>query len=362
MKLDQLTSLRFFAAFGVFLCHFFQYTKGTVNPWVFEVRSFAVEGAAFVGFFYVLSGFIISYSSDSNGKALNVAGFLFRRFARIYPVHLLMLLIFVFFLMGGIKYAEPVSFLLNFSLLHAWHPDMKVFWGFNAVSWSLSCEMFFYLSFLMFVHLSSRSIVCLLALLFVVITVLQLIYTNDVEYWIFYINPAVRMIDFMVGILIFRFYRERNLVWFKGVVATVAELAVVLLIPASMIVAIKFDVSKNLKFDLYYLFQMSVCVAVFAYGRGAVSRLLSVRFLVYLGEASFCLYMIHLMFLGYVSGKYFTLDINDPLSVSKHLISMVVLVTPLSCLLYSLYERPVNKFLLRNWGRSRPAAGVATNI
>lgn len=356
MKLRQLTSLRFFAAFGVFLCHFFQGTIGTSNHLVDVARVLTLEGAAFVGFFYILSGFIISYSYNPKRKPFNAMGFLYKRFARIYPVHFLLLVIFATLFIGGFEYVNKSDFLLNALLLQAWHPEMSVFWGFNAVSWSLSCEVFFYLSFVFLVFLSTRVIVWMIALFLVALVSLQFIYLGTTQYWIFDVNPAARIIDFLIGILIFRFYDSDSAVWLKGRVATCLEVGVVLLIGFSMVAAIKLNVPQNLRFDLFYLVQMAICVLLFSYGRGAVSKILSGRVFVYLGEASFCLYMIHLMFVGYVTGRYLSYDINDPVEVAKQLGVMVALVVSVSCILHSAYEKPANNMLLKAWGKLRPSS------
>ncbi|MBB4863363.1 peptidoglycan/LPS O-acetylase OafA/YrhL [Pseudomonas nitritireducens] len=363
MKLRQLTSLRFFAAFGVFLCHFFQGTKETSSYLVDVVRVFTLEGAAFVGFFYILSGFIISYSYNPDSKPFNKLGFLYKRFARIYPVHILLLVVFATLFVGGFEYVDKFHFLLNATLLQAWHPEMSVFWGFNAVSWSLSCEVFFYLAFMFLVFFSTRAIVWMIVLYLVVLAVLQLVYLDVTQYWVFDVNPAARLIDFLIGILIFRIYDANSAAWLNWRTASCLEVGSVIFIVASMVAAIKLNIPQNLRFDLFYLAPMTFCVFVFAYGRGVISRILSGKVFVYLGEASFCLYMVHLMFLGYVTGRYFSYDINDPASVAAQLALMVVLVLGISCVLHSAYEKPANSLLLKAWGRFRssPAKLSATN-
>jgi peptidoglycan/LPS O-acetylase OafA/YrhL len=49
-------------------------------------------------------------------------------------------------LTGGL-FPSTESALANVSLLHAWLPKMSVYFGLNSVTWSLSCELFFYLVF-----------------------------------------------------------------------------------------------------------------------------------------------------------------------------------------------------------------------
>jgi peptidoglycan/LPS O-acetylase OafA/YrhL len=83
-------------------------------------------------------------------------------------------------------------------------------------------------------------------------------------------------------------------------------------------------------------------VFAFSFGRGVFSKFLANRMLVYLGESSCCLYMIHLMFLGYVVPRLFIdIDKNSIVSVLVVLALMAICVVPLSWLLHSAVEKPL---------------------
>jgi peptidoglycan/LPS O-acetylase OafA/YrhL len=81
-KIDALTSLRFFAAALIVVLHgtqVFGHIKFTDHFAIFQA----------VGFFYVLSGFILAYTYDGvplNGAALSK--YALSRLARVLPVHL----------------------------------------------------------------------------------------------------------------------------------------------------------------------------------------------------------------------------------------------------------------------------------
>ncbi len=77
--------------------------------------------------------------------------FIWKRLARIYPLHFLTLLIS---LISFAIFSQPLAgyvgtfpgTVANFLLLHDWlplHPEVRQAW--NGVSWTLSCEFFFYL-------------------------------------------------------------------------------------------------------------------------------------------------------------------------------------------------------------------------
>ena len=143
--LHALTGLRWIAAFAVFL-HHLQRPFGVpyLNWWL---------GSLAVSFFFVLSGFILTYvyAERMANKTVTVRKFLFTRWARIWPLHLACLVIFVtvFSSWNAIlgSWDHTPRFLTNLTMLQSWVPDPGWYFGFNGVSWSISTEFFFYLAF-----------------------------------------------------------------------------------------------------------------------------------------------------------------------------------------------------------------------
>ena len=85
MRLDSLTGLRWWAAFAVFCYHMMSFAP---VPGLGAVARFGNHGVAF---FFLLSGFVLTWSAGISGTA--VANFYWRRLARIYPAHVLALLV-----------------------------------------------------------------------------------------------------------------------------------------------------------------------------------------------------------------------------------------------------------------------------
>ena len=135
-RLDSLTGLRFFAAYFVLQHHF---TNFGMIPFLDRYTGFGTTG---VTFFFVLSGFVLTWSFVPSDTAPR---FYWRRFARIWPLHAVTTLIAlpVFYGLRG----QPFDFgavTLSFLLLHAWVPTATTYFAGNPASWTLSCEAFFY--------------------------------------------------------------------------------------------------------------------------------------------------------------------------------------------------------------------------
>jgi len=166
-RLDSLTGIRFFAAFGVFLCH----AIGSGHSGYARVPAlypYNVYGNRGVALFFVLSGLVLTWTwrpQTSNGR------FYRKRVARIMPMHVVTTVaaLFVFYRPFTHQVFDGSSYLLSVVLLQGWLPPSHLtpmFPG-NSVSWTLSCEAFFYLMFPFVIRplsrLSSRQLVAMAA-------------------------------------------------------------------------------------------------------------------------------------------------------------------------------------------------------
>ncbi|QYF89362.1 acyltransferase [Arthrobacter sp. PAMC25284] len=202
-KLHSLTSLRFFAALLVVMHHTFRDLVKV--PGLSDVVWLGTVG---VSFFFALSGFVLTWSlrEDDTKRA-----FYRRRFARVYPLHLIALVLGVgVFLFVG-KGFDARQFLAGAALLQAWIPDSKVYFALNAPSWSLSCEALFYAAFPFFaarlVRMGRPGLWKMLAAtvglsLVIAGTVTMALTPGDgAQFWL-YIFPPFRILEFVAGCLL----------------------------------------------------------------------------------------------------------------------------------------------------------------
>src|ERR1700743_3449147 len=97
---------------------------------------FARSGYCAVSFFFVLSGFVLTWSARPNDKA---AGFWRRRLGRIYPHHPVTLVLAGVLMVVTATPLTTKSLLSHLFLVQTWVPDAVVWKSLNVSSWSLAC-------------------------------------------------------------------------------------------------------------------------------------------------------------------------------------------------------------------------------
>ena len=197
--LPSLTGLRWVAALLVFGLHvhnfhYFGGTGGAVVAWGFGA------GAGGVSFFFVLSGFVMLWSSRPGDSA---PAFWRRRFARVYPVHLVTAaLALLLAVTTGRLGVPPLSGgLANVLLVHSWwHPWWQTL---DPVSWSLACEVFFYAAFPLLApvlrRLGARGSAALAGASVLAVLVQSWADAHHLLGWAAYTHPLARLPEFVLG-------------------------------------------------------------------------------------------------------------------------------------------------------------------
>jgi peptidoglycan/LPS O-acetylase OafA/YrhL len=349
---DALDSLRGIAAVVVALFHIQWPNYITQN-------AFVGHGYLMVDFFFVLSGFVIAFNYITYLQGPRTLGrFAWLRFWRLYPMHILML--FVFLGIELLKYEAQSrfgivgneeafstdnarSFLLQLLMAHAFFNHS--IYSFNNVAWSISLEFYLYFLFALTV-LSRRPIfaaVCLVSAAFIV-TVL------------FGTFPLARCIyGFFAGVLAYQVYRmvaARRLR--LGSVVPLATLVLAVLIVAE---------AGALAFILLPWACLALILSLALFPETRVAKILCQRWLVRLGTLSYSIYMVHPailwcvnQMLRLVTGR---LQHGTPINAAiPPLIGSVLVLLFLACVLvvshltYYFIEEPWRLWSKRSsWGR-----------
>jgi peptidoglycan/LPS O-acetylase OafA/YrhL len=281
--LPTLTGLRWWAALAVFGYHL-----STSTGWV-PARPFSF-GQAGVAFFFVLSGFVLTWAFRPGTLARD---FYRRRCARVFPSYFVVLLIVVAITVvwPNSPFRQNLPGLIgSLSLTQAWMVRPEWIYSYNAPGWSLSAETFFYLLFPVLLvgmlKLSSRRRVWVASMIavagLVVTVVLALIGLGGS---VAFPNPLVRLPQFALGIAAALFvidYKPRS----RSLWLPLGVLAVSL--PAATIAPL-FPLQD------YILLPAALVLIIVSASRDLAGQRSWVgsRALVYLGEISFCFYLVH---------------------------------------------------------------------
>lgn len=294
--LRSLTALRFPAALAVFLYH---------APLTRDAAILFSTGYAGVGFFFLLSGFILTINYRGT---FSLRRFYAARLARIYPVHLFAMAVALAALAvagGGPEWSDAglrertVAVMLQAVLLQSWFPSAHVHFTGNGPAWSLSDEAFFYALFpfalaaIARVFRSAPAGTFLLAAAAVwALLAASLVGVNaPYDDWAIYVLPPARFIDFGVGILLANAYLAMAQEGRRTLSFTVAEGAALGGILAGAVLST--HVPQSLRFSAAMMPFSAAVIFVFALQRGAISRALGGRIAVRLGEASYAFYLLH---------------------------------------------------------------------
>ncbi len=356
VELSGLTGIRFYAAFFVYLHHI------VLIPGVRALSGsslFFNSGDVGVSFFFVLSGFILTYNYADvfrdGVSGANYKRFVWDRLTKIYPVHFL-----TFVLALPIALFSPQLPLdwravpLHLFLLQCFWPSATPAFSdyLNVPSWSISCEWFFYplAPLAMFFALGNRRRwVPMVVALGYACGLGWFLWHGQSEsarlYFVSRFAPS-RFVDFLVGVFVARIFLtppRSNL----GEVSWLAQATGILLIIAGTMY--RQDSPWPFWGGLLYVPGSALLTFGLASGRGFFVAHLSRPGLNRLGIASFSLYLIHLPLLRAVKGICLHLgwEVHSWLAFWAVVIGMFMVVQTAALLICYEYEIPLQKRLRR---------------
>jgi peptidoglycan/LPS O-acetylase OafA/YrhL len=355
--LPALSGLRAFSAMNIVFFHFF-------NPeWFGPFAPIVRSGYTSVSFFLLLSGFVLAYNySDRAQKGqLKTRNFWIARVSRLYPIYLVALLVSTGMLIAEWHARSHAQFvwgvILTPLMMQGWSPSLSTFW--NTPAWTMSTEAFFYLIFPLVIlwkrprHLGK--LVALLLGLWCLGMVLPGLYMwlhpdgvahvtrNTNGFWIraLKFTPPPHIPSFLFGIvladvdgLIPRAGVKRLLLAGLGLTGVVAMLYFGNYFPFPMM-------HDGL---LMPFFGMTVLGLA---GRNLIARFFGLTPLVSVGQASYCLYILHFNLWDLIHRHHVMARLG--LSGFEPWVSYAALVT-LAILAMKFIEKPAQKAIKSHFG------------
>ncbi len=353
-ELSSLTGIRFYAALLVYVYHVVLTIPGVNALSVSSLFSNAADVG--VSFFFILSGFILTYNyADVFRDGISAASytrFVWDRLTKIYPVHVLTLLLVLPIATFSPHLpldwrAVPFHLLL---LQCFWPSSTPAFSGYlNVPSWSISCEWFFYLlaPVVMFfaLRICRRWVPVGMAMGYACGLGLLLWHGQSDEARLYFVSRFApsRFVDFLAGVLLARVFLTSGQK-LAGVSGLAQATGIGLIIAGAMY---RPYAAWPLWGGLLYLPGAVLLILGLAYGRGFFVAHLNRPGLKRLGMASFSLYLIHVPVLRAVRGVCLHLgwEVRSWPAFGAVVIAMFMVVQTAALLICYGYELPLQKRL-----------------
>jgi peptidoglycan/LPS O-acetylase OafA/YrhL len=371
----------------------------------------------------VLSGFVIHYNYSeqiSEQRWRGTLNFFVARFARLYPLYIVSVVlvlyeqgIFVNALEGDaaagstLKFALPFYLSLTQTWIYAVHGDFSLIYQFPSlrvvqISWSISTEWFFYIIYpfvcLFLAKLRGKPLIwafvaiaagtlAVMAAAFGAVGAIDRFGGNQFGpiatfshgdqdsffRWLVYFSPYARVPEFLLGCVVAASYRalqqQRPSIWEERAGSCLPYLALIIAFGLHLVM---FSPTHPLPFltFLHMNFGFAVPVALLLFGlvryQTILSRALSCGWMLACGDASYSIYLLHLLIIPNAGLDILPIGQSSALT-SIVLLRMIVTITVIigfSLLVYRVVESPARRFLRRALSVpiKQPGAGLAPTM
>ena len=339
--MPALTGIRFFAAIYVVVGHDLPWVEKRVAI-PLPARNFLSNGYLAVCLFFLLSGFILSYTySDLAPGVRDFAKFWEARFARIYPVYLFSLLLALPFQFHTLTLNSTLAVLLMVQAWNPFHPGLSGAWNYPA--WTLSVEAFFYLCFPFIqarIGTMSRRTIQLLGAGALLVCILCHTPTQGLGIWspssfaaVPIPLPIIRFPEFLLGMLMGNYFVRFGSVARRPYFALLAILASIL----------SLSITAGLWVGIVVL-PFAVLLYSLASSRDAITAFFSHPMTFLLGGASYAVYLLQLPVRDWVRSLFsrttpFFIQLSAPLTP--------VILVLFSILVFRYLEEPLRKTIRR---------------
>ncbi len=354
--LPALSGLRTVLAVNVMFFHFTPPHPRFLTP--------VIDNAyVFVGFFFLISGFVMGYNY-ADRPALSRRQFYLARISRVYPTYLLVLLFSLPFLTQEWQAHTHNKFYLGLLLtplaLQGWVPSLATFW--NTVGWTVPAEFLLYAIFPFLLLFFARRARWLRSPWRIVTAILTLWaigilphiaylstnpdhlpgpatrYTYAIVLRFIKYDPLMYVCSFSVGILLARLHAMLALAPWKRALVALTALALLALFFAFGVQRIPYVIIHGA-----LLLPIFSALLIGLAGPNWVAGVFSFKPILWLGETTLALYLLH--FNGFILIHYYKLPERLHVTRFDPWISFVFLML-LAVLVTRYYERPARRYFL----------------
>lgn len=358
-QIKSFHGLRAVLVIFLFLHHLDMFYDLNISGYA-ELMKFFAEGAVSVDFFFILSGFVVTYGylPKLRDGSVTSSVFLINRISKIYPMHLLL------WITCAVVYSGTGYLLQNLSSSEFWFGAFLLqsyvpisgyaFWG-NGVSWSVSTQLFFYAAFPVLVRLSRKERKAIFGALFLVILLNSIVIGNasPVSQWFYNINPVFRLLDFLGGMLLCEWMQQMKWRPQNTKSASILEISSVAVLLWFMVISADSGFFMNPRFQsYYYLLPCLFLLFAFYFEQGILSRLFKTKPLQRMGEASFAFYLVHQLIL-YLVKNIWGMRITNIHQMLLFSLIALFFSEGAAFVLHYFFEKPVNQALRKFYNKRK---------
>jgi peptidoglycan/LPS O-acetylase OafA/YrhL len=295
-------------------------------------------GWTMVDLFFVVSGYIFAHVYASREEfGVSFRQFWIARIARLYPLHLLTLALVIVVLAFGTP-ATGANILtdtrhLVLNLLMLQESGLNTGKSFNVPTWSISVEMFCYALFFGVAALNFRYLLVWSAMFVVIGFNLGMVDDPTI------VHIARGMSGYFAGVIVYRFRA-----------ASIVVPALLMLIGVSL-----FSSINHIDTGIFLSLTCWSAVLMIAPKIGFLRH----KFLTWLGDRSYSIYLIHAPVYWAINILLFGGDAVPPALVVPTLLGAIILILAASDLSFRFFENPARKAINAYTGISRPSAIAA---
>ena len=340
-QFSSLETLRFFASLLIVAFHYTFYIY----------RHDLFKGYLAVDLFFVLSGFVITVAYQSRIEDVrSYSIFIKKRIARLYPLHLLTLLLYLSIALAATRGMLRVDnsakynlheFFANLTLTHAW--GFAHGFSFNTVSWSISAEFAAYLLFPLILWLMSRGLVTGIVILFILYSSAILFATYVVHIPLtqlaWQVGAARALPGFALGVWLRLYLSPLSSKLSRRVASGLFYLSLIL-----------FTTCVIFSFNDYLGMVAASALVMLAAINDTMgqSHVISHPFLSQRGELTYSLYMVHpLVASVFISGIFLRVFGTSRIAVYASISVAFAIAFSLSTVCYRYFELPVQRWALQ---------------
>ncbi|MGC4100312.1 acyltransferase family protein [Ferruginibacter sp.] len=341
-NLQLIQMLRGIASLLVVLLHItINYSENLPGAFLFNIFKFGGSG---VDIFFVLSGFIITYSSAGNiAKSGAFLTFIKRRIIRIFPIYWITISIFLLIQIIFFSFYKT-HFDLTFTNICSTYLLFPNHIMINGVSWSLTNELFFYLLFSVAVLIPYKKITLYLmvaySLVLIVSGVLNLFDLASMNSFVALLLFPMNM-EFFLGVLVALIVHRFPSKWIYPFLIT----GLLLFLAGAANMGYFSGMTKN-GTERVLFFGVPSFLVILSLVKWELTKKVNIaKIFVDLGNASYSIYLIHLPVVAAFYKVVVRLNFSSTFILQTLSLALLIIVSILGIVVYKKVEKPLIKKL-----------------